>query len=252
MISAWRAVASKDSFNQFDSCEFEVIERSKLLDSLAAEGQDDASSRSRRSRTDENRQRCGNMCLTVYGGISTGSRLGTFRGAVGIQQTRVRSVKSEEKCRYVITGKQKLLHLAIVGSLSCIFILKIESENGYVSPLQNFRWRLASGGYSGSLLTRMERVALALAVLKYFHCFSLKYQVEQNFLVFFNKFAMFFRIITQRVGGLILMNGGVCLLWTAEQFEGISFYRNHPTFSASEVFFKLDDGRGSKAKGDWS
>lgn len=55
MISAWRAMASKDSFVQFDSREFEVIERSKLLDSLAAEGQDVASSRSRRSRTDENR-----------------------------------------------------------------------------------------------------------------------------------------------------------------------------------------------------
>lgn len=47
------------------------------------------------------------------------------------------------------------------------------------------------------------------------------------------------------------MSGGVCLLWTAEQFEGISFHRNHSTFSAAKYFFKLDDGRGSKAKGDW-
>ena len=55
MISAWRSATSKDSFVRFHGCErFEVIERSKLLDSVTAEGQD-ASSRSRRSRTDENR-----------------------------------------------------------------------------------------------------------------------------------------------------------------------------------------------------
>lgn len=65
-------------------------------------------------------------------------------------------------------------------------------------------------------------------------------------LEFFNKFAMFFRIITRRVGGLILMNGGVCLLWTAEQFEGISSYRNHSMFSAAKYFLSWTMGEGAK------
>lgn len=34
MISAWKAVASKDSFIRFDGCEFEVIERSKFCSIL--------------------------------------------------------------------------------------------------------------------------------------------------------------------------------------------------------------------------
>ena len=44
------------------------------------------------------------------------------------------------------------------------------------------------------------------------------------------------------------MNGGVCLLWTAEQFEGIGFYRNQSTFSAAKYFLSWTMGEGAKRK----